>query len=297
MKVQNYHARIVVRNKTITEFEHDGKFYVEGREGSAFELELENNTNEEVLMVPSVDGLSIIDGSLASNDSKGYILSPRQVLRIPGWSLNNNTVAKFVFSGKKKSYASNHVDHADTSNVGVIGVLVWSKKEQPKPYVINKNYYNWGNPNKTYGPFDIWSNSGYSFTDTLYKNNGLVESSNTSKASGILRSAALGQSSVPGVTCSYTSNSISSQSLDSNTSTDTSEEMFSLGTGFGKEAEFKTTTGAFEKDKVVAMLALYYDNKKGLEARGIQVRKPKAVLNQNPNPFPGQGCRPPLGWK
>ena len=108
---------------------HNRQTYVEGREGSNFILRLTNNTPSRVLAVPSVDGLSVLDGKAAGKDSGGYIIEGRQTLDIPGWKLDGDTAAQFFFAGKKNgqddSYAAQSAQ--DTANKGVIGLRVYSE--------------------------------------------------------------------------------------------------------------------------------------------------------------------------
>jgi hypothetical protein len=70
-----------------------------------------------------------------------------------------------------------------------------------------------------------------------------------------------------------------------------------LGTGFGSATQFNTSSTTFEKEAVVDTLVMYYDDVRGLKARGIVVERPVQRYSTTPNPFPGIGCTPPPGWK
>jgi hypothetical protein len=70
-----------------------------------------------------------------------------------------------------------------------------------------------------------------------------------------------------------------------------------LGTGFGAATTFNTSSVTFEKDAVVDTLVMYYDDARGLKARGIVIERPVQRYTTTPNPFPGIGCTPPPGWK
>lgn len=67
----------------------------------------------------------------------------------------------------------------------------------------------------------------------------------------------------------------------------------SLGAGFGDATDFRTETVQFKRGDLIGMGVIRYDDRKGLEARGIRFDFGE------PNPFPAdsQGCRPPEGWK
>jgi hypothetical protein len=84
----------------------DLQTYVEGRDGSEFEIEFVNNNAHDVEAILSVDGLSVTDGKPAGSDSTGYMVPARGRVRIPGWTLDSKQVANFFFAGAKGgSYA------------------------------------------------------------------------------------------------------------------------------------------------------------------------------------------------
>lgn len=118
-------VEILVDSMPITEYEHESHTYVEGREGKNFTLRITNNNNHRVLAIPSVDGMSVLDGKPASHDSMGYVISAHSSVSIPGWTLDNNQVAKFFFTQKEEAYATRIGSGTQT---GVIGVIAY--KEQ-----------------------------------------------------------------------------------------------------------------------------------------------------------------------
>ncbi len=126
---------VLVNDKAVTTYNHKGKTYIEGRVGSEFKLRLKNNTYGRVLVIPSVDGLSIIDGKPASDKSQGYVLSSQQELIVPGWLKSNQEAAKFVFEDSGVSYSAKKGE--GTTNCGVVGVMVFNEK-----IVYNSIYYN-----------------------------------------------------------------------------------------------------------------------------------------------------------
>lgn len=310
-----YEINVLIRNKTIPKYktpslrqhgilgDPDAKTYVEGRSGSEFELELKNNSAKEVLMIVSVDGLSVTDGKEASEKSNGYLVSANSTIKIPGWTLNDKSVAKFVFADKKDSYASNHPEHVSEKNVGVIGVLVFSKKEKavlpeikyvPVPYPV---YPSWPYSGWNYQPFN---GNPYQINAT-YSSSSLVGGfTNTSVRGGHIpgtESLSFNSSSA----CSdNTPTTISCMAMNSIVPQE--QESFALGTGFGQETEFKTQSVAFERDQIVATLLIYYDNRKNLEKKGIIIVSKKSKELHEPNAFPKAspeitGCKPPYDWK
>lgn len=132
-------VEIIINNKPIRVYTHENKNYVEGRKGSEFSIRIKNPYGKKILAIPSVDGLSTLSGEPASSDSSGYVIQPYGEITIPGWKLDNSEVAKFEFSDSSKSYAATS-DNADTSNVGVIGVMF--VEEKYKPVLTTGVWYN-----------------------------------------------------------------------------------------------------------------------------------------------------------
>ena len=128
MRQHYYEASILINGRTITEYWHDGQVYIEGRKGSEFQLRLRNNSSKRILVIASVDGLSVMDGNPASEESRGYIVTGYSTLDIPGWRLNNDQVAKFVFSGKTQAYAE---QMQKGGQCGVIGFMIFEELVPP----------------------------------------------------------------------------------------------------------------------------------------------------------------------
>jgi len=285
MKTSNhsYELNLLVKNRPITEYEHQGNIFVEGRKGSEFEVEFKNKTSKQVLVVPSVDGKSVLDGQPATPESKGYIVGPWGTIKIPGWTLDGDSVAKFTFEDKEKSYASQMAEDGTEVQSGVIGVMVYSEVEKPKPVVQHIHHYH---PRPE--PWPTWPLPGPSWADPSWMNVPL--GGNSYNSTSVLRGATLSASASV-----QSSNAVSSDHVVSNAPP--IEGAFEMGAGFGEKADFKTYEKEFKRDKVVATLLLYYDSRRNLEKRGIQVVKRDAPLNPLPQAFSGVGCTPPPGWQ
>lgn len=102
--------------------------FVEGRKGSEFQIQVKNNNYYRVCVIPSVDGLSTIDGKTATKDSPSFIIEPRSTIKIPGWTIDHNTISAFKFTDMSKSY-SKEVTGTD-QKVGVVGIMVFNEKPQ-----------------------------------------------------------------------------------------------------------------------------------------------------------------------
>lgn len=225
-----YDLQIHVNGKPVIEYPHaDGYTYIEGRVGSYYTLKLINRSFERVLMVPSVDGLSVLNGKADWED--GYVVDAYSEIEIPGWRRDASVAAGFQFSDAKTSY-TNRMGNG-TSNVGVIGLMVFREQKHTTTLNAVRNMQ--------------ISASGANWSKNI---------DNTSFASEV-------------------------------------------GTGWGNDVSFNTTSVNFEKrdpNHPDAVIALYYDTAKGLEKRGIKIRS-----TGYPNPFPGYNgsgsCPPPPTYR
>lgn len=169
MDAANCKVRILVRDRQVTEFDHEGQVYVEGRSGSEFEIEIRNTTNQRVLAVVSVDGTSVIDGEPAGPYSPGYTIKAYQTIRIPGWKLNTgDQAAKFTFGSRASSYVNTTTESDE--NCGVIGVMLWNEK-QKQVFVPNNAHFPKG-ITRSISPNDYWlggiAGASIASSDTTY---------------------------------------------------------------------------------------------------------------------------------
>lgn len=123
------------------EYLHKGKIWIEGRENSNYVIDLINHHWQRVMAIVSVDGVGVVDGKPASFESRGYIVLPNQTVSIPGWLVDHNTAAQFVFSKQQDSYAQ-QVDQS--GNQGVIGVAWFSEKPAVAHTLASRSSQPWG---------------------------------------------------------------------------------------------------------------------------------------------------------
>lgn len=290
--------RILVKGRPVTEFKHEGQSFIEGRDGSEFEIQVRNKTGQRVMAVISVDGLSITDGELAGPESSGYTINAYQTITIPGWKLAGNQAAKFVFGSRSSSYANASTGTA--ANCGVIGLMLWSEKK-PEVQYINNNYLK----GVRQTPWDyikgVNGNEPHlgaqsNCHDTPYGGmmRGILNSTGPLMSSGV--SGSMGDAMASAEVASK--NSDVTYSASGASTTTTTLAMNNLGTEFGQATEFNTTSTTFTRDTVLTTLALFYDDARGLKARGIVLAPPvQTRATSTPNPFPATGCTPPKGWK
>jgi len=109
---------------------HEGRAYVIGKPGNEYQVTLRSRSREEVLAVVSVDGINVITGQSADPAQSGYVLAPSGALEIRGWRKSLAQTAAFYFTSLPDSYAART---GRPDDVGVIGVAVFRKKQEPQP--------------------------------------------------------------------------------------------------------------------------------------------------------------------
>jgi hypothetical protein len=107
-------------------FVADDKPYAIGEAGTRYAIKLQNRSDFVFEVVASVDGLSVIDGSPASFDRRGYILAAHDEVLIEGFRTSEQTVAVFRFGKVSQSY-SVEMGYGN-KNVGVIGIAFFEEK-------------------------------------------------------------------------------------------------------------------------------------------------------------------------
>lgn len=303
---KNVTLEVLVRGKPVREYKHtDGYTYIEGRKGTEFELRIHNKTFTKILAVPSVDGLSVMDGKPASSDSNGYIVNSYSRVTIPGWRLDDSEVAKFAFEDEKKSYAEST---GEGGNQGVISVMVFEEKIKVSTNTVTiVNTHPWDYWHEWPGRY-TWQIGG---TKHSWDVGGPVYGSQTISSSepqghaGVTCGTSLGDSS--NATMSHTGGETKSfkprnRRLDRRINVNSvnllaeAKEEEKLGVGFGDAEGHQINRVEFERGQNYGLISLYYDTRKGLEKRGIQVVN--IPESSRPNPFPGndEGCVPPANW-
>ncbi len=315
---REFEACVLVNGKPVTEVVWRGMTYVEGRKKSNYELFFHNNSSQKVLVVPSVDGLSVIDGETAGKFSSGYVLEPWTHLTVPGWTINGREVAEFIFHAQG-AYHSDEQTYAeemgeDPDNQGVIGFMVFRQKFVVRPRVGTvKSFSKQGGAG--YFPQGHASSGNFTLNQPDYST--LVEGSSVSNTSGesISSCSPDHQSRTMGISSGSTTGV---EGLDNVTVTNAAyhvgeavadaydpDDYKSLGTGFGDAVEFETQTTEFLREaNPCAVFAIYYDTLKNLRRTGVPIhqfdRHYSTSYSDGPNPFPDSpdvvGCTPPRGW-
>jgi len=103
-----------------------GEYWVAGRAGARYAIEIRNCTGARVLAVTSVDGVNVLSGATAGWDQAGYVFDPGERYQISGWRKSNSEVAAFTFTDSPDSYAART---GRPGSIGVIGIALF--REQP----------------------------------------------------------------------------------------------------------------------------------------------------------------------
>jgi hypothetical protein len=111
-------------------YRHEGRSYVAGKPGHEYQIRVTNRLGEELLAVVSVDGVNVITGQTAHPSQSGYVIAPRAALDMNGWRKSLAQTAAFYFTALPDSYAART---GRPDDVGVIGVALFRKKQQPQP--------------------------------------------------------------------------------------------------------------------------------------------------------------------
>ena len=318
MRAKDYVLSLIVKNRPIDEYLHEGRTFVEGRKGSDFEVSFKNTSKGKVLVVPSIDGLSPLDGLAASPESRGYVVAAGATLIIPGWTFNDEQVAKFMFENKDKSYGSH--SEGGTVNSGVVGVLVYAEKQEAKPKEVHHHHTTIVHPPARILPIQpapVWPQWPY-HGSPLWIGNQPVGTCAAGQAGSLTASAVRsmqGSAAQLSTTATQTSNVVSQNATLGAQTSDTmarygargealskeefegSDEPFGLGTGWGEKVDFKINHTTFNRGDLVAQMMIYYDTRRALEKRGIDLRPQRATYSEElPQAFSGVGCKPPPGW-
>lgn len=354
MKYNNIELNVLVKGKPITEYRHNSQVFVEGRDGSDFELQVKNSNNFRVEAIVSVDGLSVLDGKDAGPQSSGYVLEANETISIPGWKLNDAQVASFRFAGKKGSYAAQSTGSA--RNTGVIGVMVYAENRVHHAAISQAHYGqitgqitpSWptgvlGMPSQPFG--QIYNGLPYGTCVNTFAPPPADLGWNTLIGGASGPKGDQGPAGPSGMSnCLFTASlwnddDATSYCLTANTMADSADAMAApsrmtaslsaasvqdrrhpsastgrgvkkaaaaapvvqqtLGTAFGSAQDFATQTVSFTRGDLLSVQVIYYDDKRGLQARGVVIERTKTRRKiETPQAFPAQtGCTPPRGWQ
>jgi hypothetical protein len=110
---------------TLNPYYYRGEYWVAGRPGARYAIEIRNHLGERLLAVTSVDGVNVLSGADAAWDQAGYVFGGGESYQITGWRKSSSEIAAFTFTASPNSYAERT---GRPANVGVIGVALFREK-------------------------------------------------------------------------------------------------------------------------------------------------------------------------
>lgn len=308
MQSKNISFEILAHKKPVQEFYHEGKTFVEARDGSQYAIRVKNQTAGRIVAVISVDGLNIINGIAATDKptDPGYILGPHEEQVFTGYRVDKDTVASFTFTHREKSYAT---ERGQGQSNGVIAVRAYAEKEdklaqqlkdlkkmydelKKRPPEKEHHYWPsypwyWENPwydplHQPHRPNPIWygttSKSGLgcngivgSTLDCSFGDGGQMRAMNCVNDAGIQAD------------CSFAANAAAEP------------QAFDMGSGWGAAVKDSVKEVPFEVGVFLAEETFYYASLDSLKAMGIDVSRTKSVVL--PQAFKQEYCAKPSGWK
>jgi hypothetical protein len=299
----SYEINVLVNGSRCKQYHHEGKTFIEAKQGSEYTIEIKNNTWQRILAVCSVDGLDILNGKPAVENGNGYVINGHGVLKADGFRVSDEKVAKFLFGNKDSSYAASKEDGSER-NVGVIGVRVFSEMIHPlPPPPIIINHYSYNTP--SYPP--IWMNSPigvygsgtgdimYGSSTTSCTDGNYLYNCNSipTKAPHITR----GGLNSGGSTNAANNAALHTMNFCSNASTQPPSPLgFDIGTNFGDAKESRVIEVEFEKGMLALTSNIFYASRKSLLEMGVPLGNEKQV--SFPEPFNGtKYAKPPDDWQ
>lgn len=281
-----YLVSILVNGRPIKEVFHNGQTYVEGRKNSPYSLKVTNNSSRRILAIPSVDGLSVLNGQPAGINSPGYVVDAHSSVEVPGWKIEGAQEAgRFVFKPQGATYEEDETYAESTGhnpvNQGTIGFMIFREKD----------YHVYGGPDSP----NPWT--PHPFGPNISSSSG----SNTRWYGGSVTNT---------TTKSFSANSCSKGEVhDGQASVDAyyTDKDNNLGTGWGEAVEFHTQGVDFVRSDPtnpdVAFVFLY-DTIRNLRRIGVPVDQFYGHKSSphDANPFPASphvtgGCKPPSTWR
>lgn len=298
MQIGSLELQVLVNDRPVREYGHQGRTYVAGHKGSRFTLKLRNNTAQRVLAVPSIDGICACDGQPATGASKGYIIPAYSSVEIKGWKQSLRETADFIFTDRSTtSYAAQ--THG-AQNCGVIAVKVIAEKfvpPPPPPPVIIREEHHHHHDHYPWPYWRPWPTIMYSSCSTgNITSQGLAgDTLKCASNAGASYTCSVGNlMSSPGVStreADQSSQAVNAMFSAANSLSDATPD-FTLGTGYGQVREDVVSEATFERGLELATFEIYYSDEASLTAVGVPLNKAAQISKPVPQAF-GGFCRPP----
>ncbi len=320
----SFDLNITVNGSRCKQYSHQGKTFIEAKQGSEYVIEVKNNHWKRVLAVGSVDGLNVLTGKTANEADSGYIIGAYSAEKIKGFRFSDDEWALFKFGYKfnGNTYAQSKEDGSE-KNCGVIGLRFFYEKDpivvtswtntwttynltgacQPqiyncsagvggKSYTSNVNYQssNLGTQDMTYG-----SNVN-TFKNCSQELSSKKMSKKRSAGGGCSAGGTLNaREDTKGITANYCASAPLGSIDNSLNFMASATPDFDMGTEWGRKERSKVKTVAFERGCLAQSLDIYYASREALIAMGVPITN---ELTANlPQSFPDKYATPPKNWR
>jgi hypothetical protein len=117
---------IIVDGARQPRYAHEGRWYVEARNGREYAIRLRNPYPGRVAVALSVDGLNTIDArETTAADARKWVLGPYETVTISGWQTSQTEARRFEFTTEARSYGQ---ALGKTANLGVIAAVFFKER-------------------------------------------------------------------------------------------------------------------------------------------------------------------------
>ena len=246
-------------------FHHEGQTFVLGQYGDRYTIRVQNRTARRVEAVVSVDGRDVVSGRIGDFvRERGYLVDAYDSVAIEGFRQTTSEVAAFRFTSPSGSYSA---QMGTPENVGVIGVAIFPERVRPLPLRTRPQHLAPPRPMpESYLRNSAPASRAYSDSSTAGEREASARDD---------RGAGSGYAAAP------------------------AESRDNLGTEYGESLSSAVEERPFERERSTSpasVIALRYDDREGLLARGIALEP--VYRAQRPSPcgpdaFPGNGFAPP----
>jgi hypothetical protein len=286
----NVDLSVRVNGNAVATYTHEGKTFVEAKDGTQYHLHVKNRNLHRVKVVLSVDGINIVSGKPATGEQEetGYILEPNESQTFKGYRLDDDSVAAFKFTKAEGGYAQ--VEQGLKGTTGIIGCKVWKEKvAAPVPVTIKEvhHHHNWD-----WRIYPWYTTPHYWLGDNVYRG---TFTTSVGSDTFLLNSTSAGNTFSAGgeVRCMAMNACAAPQAEAVQSSADLNP--FDAGSTFGERVESKMISVAFVVDYCLGETNVFYAFRAGLTALGIDLTKSAKVAF--PIAFSGKYAQPPKGWK
>lgn len=247
---------------------YKGEYWVAGRPGAHYAIQIQSRDGRRLLAVTSVDGVNILTGETAGHQQRGYVFAGWQGYDLSGWRKSNSEIAAFTFTAVPKSYAART---GRPDNVGVIGVALFTERQRIEPQVIQEPY---APPAALPPPPPRFESS-----ENKAAPQSTAPSGRAREDSAAADSRALGAAEAQGEAAGNAARR-EAEKL-------TRAPAPSLGTGHGRREYSSVVQVAFERARSTPdeVIRIRYDSRDNLVALGV-IRRPPPVGPRRVDPFP-----------